>query len=244
MKRSIIALLFLSCGFAYGQSLKLFYDKQYKNPNDTIDINIPNDDVERNYYLDIVNVSSSNIEMMIKRELISLLSGVENRFCFGLCYEPNVNMTSDPYTFLAGDTLSHDDGSMDYFYTSYNAQGQQGVSIIKYTFYDNNNSSDTTSVIFRFTSGNVGIKDNAIDVADFKAYPNPATTKLTIRHNCGNKENARLRISNLMGMELKSIPITNSNETQIDVSGFASGIYFYSLEVNGKISVTKKFIIK
>ncbi len=80
--------------------------------------------------------------------------------------------------------------------------------------------------------------------ANINAYPNPATMNVIIQHNFKNETNARLLISNVMGMALKSIPIQANNEIQIDVSNFASGVYFYSLEVNGKVFVTKKLIIR
>lgn len=245
MKRIITIGLLLACSYNYGQSIQLFYDNEPLNSGDTIFIDVPSDNIFREFPLDIVNTSSNNIELMAMRNLTSLISGARNKFCLGECYNETEDM-SKPYPLNAGDTLSPETDEYGHFHTSYNAEGNKGVSVIQYTFYDDNDILGTrVSVYFRFNSNNVGIAP-ITDIANLAAYPNPTTGKVVVEHSLKSQSsNAKLLVSNVMGVTLKSIPIlSSSDKTAIDMSDFAAGIYFYSLEVDGKISVTKKLIIK
>jgi|GEM_PF-3213888 len=60
------------------------------------------------------------------------------------------------------------------------------------------------------------------NVSSFKLYPNPAGNMLTIE-NAANE----IRVFNIIGEEISAQKInTGNNRIEIDVSGFASGIYF------------------
>ena len=240
--RKIITIVFLlACSCSYGQqSIELFYNKEYIKHDDTIAKIVPTvgDVTGAKIDIDILNTSADTIKLKIIREIITLVPGAENYFCSNKCYEPEINDMEEYSNLIPNDTLSR------YFYTVYSTNGQKGVSLIKYTFYDMGNMTDRTSVYLLFDSETVGIKENVSDNFYLEAYPNPATGKVVIKHRL-QKQDARLLITNVMGMTLKSIPVNPAEDkTLIDVSDLASGIYFYSLEINGKISVTKKLIIK
>ncbi|MDR2410682.1 MAG: T9SS type A sorting domain-containing protein [Bacteroidales bacterium] len=246
MKKIFVIISIMSFAYSYGQSIELFYNDAIVNNNDTVTINT--DTVNGHYYyLDLVNTSSQNINLMIRREIISLVPGAENYFCFSECLDINGNELTEPISLTAGDTFSHkEEGNYYYFYTSYNPKNQIGTSIIKFNFSDNNDPTDKSSVIFKFISTTTAIADNSVAQVSLNAYPNPATTKVFIQHDLKNQASeARLLMSNLIGVTVKSIPISStSDKTQIDISDLAAGIYFYSIATGGKSSVTKKLIVK
>jgi hypothetical protein len=183
--------------------------------------------------------------LMITREKISLWPNTGNYFCFVDCFSADVDRLPAPFPFPAGDTLSYKNSS-NYFYTHYDPNDEKGISLVKFNFYNNNKPGDIKPIVFKFNSYALGIKDNQRETVSLKAYPNPATSKVFIQYDLKNQtSNARILVSNLMGVAVKSIPINStSGKTQIDVSGLAAGIYFYSLEVDGKTSATKKLIVK
>jgi hypothetical protein len=231
-----------ACG--YGQSISLLYNDAVVADMDTLTIEVikPED-----HYIDLVNTSEQDINLMIRRELVNVMQNVITYFCFEDCYNETVDISDKPYSFKAGDTCSTDNKNNPYFYVHYDPQNQNGTSIIKFNFYDDDNPSDKSSVIFKFISTTTGIADNQLTQVSLNAYPNPATTKVVIQHDLKNQVSGetRLLLSNVMGATVKSIPISStSGKTQIDVSDLASGIYFYSIATGGKISGTKKLIVK
>jgi hypothetical protein len=245
MKKLYPIILLMSFVYANAQSIQLLYNDEVVN-TDTITVYV--NETVHEYYLDLVNTSTKDINLMITRNVISLLPGADTYFCFDNCYNSNVDQLPSAITFLAGDTFSHHDTdpTKPYFYAAYYPEGQKGISLVKFNFFDEVNPTDVKSVVFKFNSTDLGITNNQEATLTLKAYPNPATTKVFIQHDLKKQTSeARIRVTNLMGAVLKTIPVNpTSDRTQIDVSGFVPGIYFYSLEVNGKVSVTKKLIVK
>lgn len=243
MKKIFVITFLFVCFYGNSQSMQLFYEKQPVAHEDTLYIIVSG--TISTCDLDIINTSGNMIKLMVKRTVISLLQNAENMFCLGECFAPETDKTTTPFDFFSGDTLSRDTKEYDYFYTSYKTYGEKGISIIKYTFYDNNNPSDETSVIFKFDSESTGISDIRGEKTSINVYPNPASGVVTVEHHLNNQTgNANLLVSNAMGMVLKSISINSSGKMQVDISDLASGIYFYSIEENGNKSVAKKLIIK
>ncbi len=95
----------------------------------------------------------------------------------------------------------------------------------------------------------VGTEELTINEKDylFGAYPNPATNQLTIPYYMTNAGNdATIQVYDIHG----KLMIDNSyssqqgiNRVTIDISGFDSGIYFYSYRMNNTTISTRKFII-
>ena len=242
MKNYFVILFSLVIFTAQSQSIQLFYNDALVE--DTLTIHVASGETE--HYIDIANVSENDVYLMIKRELISMIPDAENHFCFGLCYPSSVSETPESEHLIAGDTFKRENDI--YFYTGYNPYGKAGTSIIKYTFYDENNPDDKASVVFKFISGSVGICnfDHEI-VSIFDAYPNPANANVVVKHNFTNQnvENAQIVLTSLTGAVIETIAINPfENGTTIDISNLSQGVYLYSLKANGKVYTTKKLIVK
>ena len=76
--------------------------------------------------------------------------------------------------------------------------------------------------------------------SQFNIYPNPA--KDVVRLSTDNGQQTTVRIYNILGMLVEEIEI-NSNETEINVSDYNPGVYFFNIQTeNG--NVTKKIVVE
>ena len=112
----------------------------------------------------------------------------------------------------------------------------------------------------------VSAEENELLITNYELqnHPNPFNPSTTISFNLttGSTENTRLAIYNLKGQKVKSLSVTlsdakhriegrgQSNQYSITWHGtdqnnnpVSSGIYFYQLEVDGKVKQTKKMIL-
>ena len=88
----------------------------------------------------------------------------------------------------------------------------------------------------------VGVQENTSNEQRISVYPNPVHTILNIDLKNITGKNGTIQIMSMNGSLLKSIPITfDANPLQIDVSGFAQGVYLCKINCTSK-SETLKFI--
>ena len=80
----------------------------------------------------------------------------------------------------------------------------------------------------------------------FQNYPNPFNQFTIINYQCTIKSNILLKVYDISGNEIKTIVNEKKNqgtyEIRFDGSNLASGVYFYSLSVNGILMETRKMI--
>jgi hypothetical protein len=81
----------------------------------------------------------------------------------------------------------------------------------------------------------VGINELQIPDGKLVLYPNPANSELTLQIENFNISDSHIEVTNTLG-ESQKIQISNS---KIDVSHFASGVYFMSVSADGKRWVEK-----
>jgi hypothetical protein len=78
-------------------------------------------------------------------------------------------------------------------------------------------------------------------------YPNPFNDITTIAydiHQLSSSIKGEIAITDILGNEIKSIPIyTNQGKMTFDRGELQSGLYFYSLKIDGKSLITKKMVI-
>ncbi|PKP43952.1 MAG: hypothetical protein CVT95_11575, partial [Bacteroidetes bacterium HGW-Bacteroidetes-12] len=106
---------------------------------------------------------------------------------------------------------------------------------------DYDNSGTVTRVSWQKSSPTVGINELKA-LSDFNVYPNPAKNVVTFATNVAN--NSEIAIMDITGKTIKTITF-NTTKQAIDVSGFDSGIYFYTIRdrVSGKVLHNNKIIV-
>ena len=89
----------------------------------------------------------------------------------------------------------------------------------------------------------IQVNKSSIDEADSQVaiFPNPTNDFVTISSN--NKELKRIEINNLLGEKVKSFQVGNHLKQQtLNISDLLIGVYIVTIEVEGKIMITKKLI--
>jgi len=190
-------------------------------------------------HVTVNNISSSSIEVMLKKTEISTVAGSNNSFCWGSCVSNTTFVTTSAQTIAAN---SSDATS---FVGDYQPKGHFGSTTVRYTFFNKNNVNDSVSFIVVYNAGTTAINENPVIVDFSNAYPNPATSVVNFNYELQSIGSAELIITDLLGSEIsRSILQNEKSKLSIDVSAFNPGVYFYSLRVDGKQYFTRKLIIK
>jgi hypothetical protein len=235
MKKIFTLLLVMSALVVNAQSIKLFYNSQILNNNDTIQELLVNDENEINTFVGYQNTTSNLIEFQVRKEIIIFNSETTDLlFCLGNCYDGN---QSQPIILDANGNIPSDD--MYAFHAIY--MGAKDAALVKFTFVNLEDESDKVSFYIHYSDG-TGLRENEVQTS-LRAYPNPAVSTVNIDYVAPNNH-SYLVIKNLAGKEVYRTPVSYSGKKQLDVSAFYSGVYFYGLESDGKMLYTKKLLIK
>ncbi|PCH96642.1 MAG: hypothetical protein COB85_03350 [Bacteroidetes bacterium] len=202
----------------------------------------------------VTNVSNIALNVICERTENSLADSSINYFCWDVCFIPSVSV-SGVVEILPGTTSPNHIGY-------YNAGGGTGVSTISYCFYDNDNPIDSACVIILYTpespddsvyaSVDVGLLVGLDEYGNVRQnkildiYPNPAKTNATVSYSLENgSRSAHIVVRNLLGEEVMEVPLKGSTGKVIfPVSQLNSGLYFYSMVVNGQVESTQRLVVK
>ncbi len=189
-------------------------------------------------FMDVTNNSGTSMSIKCHRVDLNIVAGSTNSICFGGSCWPDTVSISPASIVAAGATTSEFSGD-------YKAHGFGGTSYIRYTFYDQHTTTDTICFIGKYIASGVGI-DELTGVSISDAYPNPANTFAVINYAVSSADNsARVIVSDLLGKEMISIPVTEKEgKIKIETGNLVNGIYFYSFRTKDKIAYTKKLIVK
>jgi len=110
------------------------------------------------------------------------------------------------------------------------------AGIFNFTVKATNNSGNDTKALNILIEDGVGILES--ELSKITLYPNPAQTRLTVKRLESSK--ITVAIYNNLGTMVKTFE-TISDEINVDVSNFSSGLYFIQL-FNGKSSTIKNFV--
>lgn len=113
--------------------------------------------------------------------------------------------------------------------------------IFGFTYASNNSErSPNTSDIEPTDSVSV----NFYDLQKLKLYPNPASDYLKIEYDILFVKEAEIKIYNSIGSVVYSRKLENKQDNiRVEVSNFDNGLYFCSLQIDGKLLNTKKVLI-
>ena len=78
-------------------------------------------------------------------------------------------------------------------------------------------------------------------------FPNPSRGQVTVQLNQKAGPDFKLRISNVIGQEVRTIalkPELTSTGLPVDLSDLRTGLYLYSLVVDGKVVTTKRLVLQ
>ena len=239
---TLIFALVIAASCAFAQSLTLTYEGNLVGNGDTIEVLVPQLSSPTDYYLDVNNVSDEDVTVRVYKEELEMVEGAAASLCFaGSCYPPTIS-SSGTVVIIAQSTLAH--SSENGFHLSYKTP-MEGTSFVRFVFANEDNSDDNASVIFKLVYDPTSIVASAVSTK-MRAYPNPASDNVTIEYAyTGNTNDVKLVVKNMLGTTLLTKKLdANGNKVKVDVSEYNAGIYFYSIEADGRPLITKKLLVK
>lgn len=245
MKRILLSIIFIFSLIisVSAQQLELYWNDE-KLP-DTVGVyGDANGDFELVFEAYLKNGTDKDLRIGAAREVLQEVEGTDNSFCWsGSCYSPMTDTSdADHDLFLPRGTMSPDPP----FSGHYTHQSKFGETIVKYTLFERGNLDNSVSVVVIYKYSLTGIADNSINGITFSnAYPNPATNTVNFDYKLSSNSNATISIVNLLGSVVKRSDLNPaSNKISIDVSDLPQGVYFYSIDIDGKVYKTQKLIVK
>jgi len=186
----------------------------------------------------VKNESETNYTIIVNSEVVTSVEGMQYALCWGLCLNPSTSgQTSGSQALQAGQT--DQESFSGHCYPSNN----QGTSQLKYTFTATEWDGEVTLTVnyeisTRASVGQLGLGGVSAP------YPNPAQDFTAFRHNIPAGKDARVRIFNALGVEVRNVRLQGAGTTQVQTNDLAPGIYFYSVVVNGQAVSTSKLMVR
>jgi len=245
MKRILLSIIFIFSLIisANAQQLELYWNDE-KLP-DTVGIYGDADgDFELVFEAYLKNGTDRDLRIGAARETLQAVEGTDNSFCWsGSCYSPMTDTSDATHDLLLPAGNFSPDPPFSGHYTHLSKFGE---TMVKYTLFERGNLDNSVSVVVIFKYSLTGIEDNSFnDISFSNVYPNPATSTVNFDYKLSSNSNATISIVNLLGNVVKRSNLNPaSNKISIDVSNLPQGVYFYSIDVNGKVYKTQKLIVK
>jgi hypothetical protein len=198
-----------------------------------------------NTFLNVKNVGSAAISVLCKKVELTMIDSTAMAMCWaGACYSPETFVS--PYSELIEPGQTNNEFSGDYMTTKMSFAFTIGQSEVRWVFFNQDNVNDSVSVTIKYSTFGVGIEDGNVRQASLSnAYPNPSRSSSIFSYSIPSGSEGSVVVRNILGSTLVSEPLAagNGNFT-INTENLGDGIYFYSLMLDGKISQTKKLIVK
>lgn len=185
-------------------------------------------------YVKVKNITSSTIEVVSRKWVISTTSGTQNVFCWAsLCYPPNVS-ESQPMNIAPNATVNDFSG---HFFPN----GISSEALIMYTFDVRNGDSAWIYIKYDATGQNIAL--NPLSKLH-KPYPNPASKEVFISYSIPIGKLGIVEVFDIIGKKQLAFNVkSNNNLLSVPVSNLKNGIYFIQLTVDSKIVGIEKFIV-
>lgn len=240
VKKTIFTLAFLAViGWVSAQSLRFELGGRVFQDGETIECT--NDEYgigEFIQHMQLRNLASSDLNVIVEKEIVEDLVGTSNTFCWGQCFNADV-FVSDPVTIPANSVTNESALS---FHVNYR-EGVFGKVYMKYYAYDEGDSDHRISINVVFDKSDVGVHETAVRFG--QAYPNPASSVVSFDYNINVGDNASVAVYNLLGQEVMKQSVNSlQGRLSISVANLNEGIYFCNLFVNGCAVKTEKFVVK
>ena len=247
IKKTILTLsLCALVGVICAQSLQFEKDGAVCANNEVIVLTEPTNNFgEMALEMQLKNLTSDPIEVLVEKEHVSTVEGTENSICWGSCFDPSVFVSPMPVT-IEGGCVS-DPGMLSFHYQldpTYTGQNLiPGTTIVKYHAYPARNPEDRVTIEVHYAYHPENTAENTVQVS--KAYPNPAVSQINFDFKDNTGSSIKAVLYNLLGQEVEA-KVINSNQGKISffLNDFQPGIYFCSFFVNDQMIKTEKFIVK
>ena len=231
-------MLLAAIGYVSAQSLQFELDGNVFSDGEAIECT--NDEYGYGEYIQhmqIRNLTSGNLDVVIEKEVIEDLEGTINSFCWGMCYGPDTYVS--PAVTVNGNSLNTDDLSFHVIFE----EPVFGYVVMRYYAYEERHPDERISIIVKFHKSGEGVDDNSRPMEMGSAYPNPASSTVNFDYNIGGSLTAV--VYNIVGQEVMRQDLNaNVGKLTLPVADLNDGIYFCTMLVDGRACSTQKFVVK
>lgn len=176
--------------------------------------------------IDIKNTSSSNMDVQCRKRHIQLISETQNYFCWSSCFPPYTFESLVPVNIPAN-------GTSDIFSGHYKPNGNLGCILIAYTFFNNENPSDSASVVVKFimeSCNPTSIAENNMQSQFSLPYPNPASTNFILKKEATLQQSGKVELYNSVGQLITITPFqTSDSYINTNTNQLKGGTYYYRI---------------
>lgn len=241
MRKSLFTLILLAlAGFVSAQTLQFEWEGHVYEEGDVIECT--NDEYGAGEYIQhmqLKNLASDSVHVIVEKEIIEDLEGTMNFFCWGSCFSPNIFVSPHPVTIEANSVTS--DGALS-FHVMFD-DGIFGKVQMRYLAYSEENPDEIISIMVVFNKSGENVADHSHTMTMGKAYPNPASSLVHFDYSFDG--NLSAVVYNLLGQEVLHQDLNaNSGQMTLSVADLQEGIYFCTMMVNGRACATEKFVVK
>ncbi len=190
---------------------------------------------------DVHNVTSNNLTVKVRKAIQSQASASSVfYFCTDqLCYAPTTTLSGN---------VTLNASSQFLLVTDFTPDNTTGISIVRYSVFNTANASDSIFFFIEYHVSPTGVAAHSNVKANIGSpMPNPASAVFNMNYNIGSSYGhgeTKLVVYNMLGEAVKSEVLVDQQGTfRMDVSTLDAGVYFTSLEVNGKQLSTKRLVV-
>jgi hypothetical protein len=173
---------------------------------------------------DVRNLTNNTLDVNTTVSALTLVSGHQFRYCWGVCLNWGAETGSDPIQIPPASSAS--------FYAEVDTNGLGGVTTIQMRFFRTDNANDTASRLFTFDAATLSAPEVGPD-RFFAAYPNPANEALTLElptEWAGQQVTAQVITPT---GQVASVQVVRGNT--LSTEGLANGSYVVLLRANGAL---------
>jgi hypothetical protein len=105
---------------------------------------------------------------------------------------------------------------------------------------------ENSIMYYAFDNHILGTKEEVANfVNNISAFPNPTSNNVTINVDLKKNANVSVKVMNIMGQEVKSVPASQmaagANKVSVDMSNLANGVYLYTV-TSDNFTVTNRIV--
>lgn len=190
---------------------------------------------------DVVNTTPNAVTCKVRKSVQSQASsGSTFYFCTDqLCYTPSTVLSGNVSVVGSGQFL---------LVTDFTPNNTTGISLVRYSVFNTANPSDSVFFFIEYNVSPTSVQNHSMVKANIGSpMPNPASSAFSMNYDLGTSYGqgaARMVVYNMLGEAVRTENLTGAEGTfRMDVSALENGVYFTSLEVDGRQLATKRLVI-
>jgi hypothetical protein len=188
------------------------------------------------------NNSEKWMKIKVRRNQVEMLESTSSYFCWGACFGEDIEESPDSILIPSGGS------SVDSVFSGhYLPKTKIGTSVVSYTFYNMDNEDQFVKVFVNYWASPESVEEGIMEGTSISnIYPNPASKSVSIDYKLTSQvKTAKIRIVNLLGVVVKEAAVNPyAKKLTMDVSLLKSGVYFYTLYINGERYRTQQLIVR